>query len=157
MDFWHAAEYLSEASHALFSKKGQNAQREQWLDQRCDDLKHKQGAARRILNELTTCVSKPLSPVVREKLEAAITYLSNNIKAGRMNYHLHTKNNWPIGSGVVEAACKTLIKQRLCASGMRWKSNGIKVILSLRSLVKTKGRWNQFWNKINIGGVPTLC
>ena len=157
LDFWHACEYLSEASHALFSKKGQNAQREQWLDKCCHDLKHKQGAASRILNELNTCVPQRLSPVVREKLEAAITYFSNNIKAGRMKYHLHTKNNWPIGSGVVEAACKTLIKQRLCASGMRWKSNGIKVILSLRSLVKTKGRWNQFWNKINIGGVPALC
>ena len=157
LDFWHAAEYLSEASHAVFSEKGQTAQREERLDKSCHDLKHKQGAASRILKELKACTPKRLSATMREKLDAAITYFSNNIKAGRMKYHLHTKNNWPIGSGVVEAACKTLIKQRLCASGMRWKSNGIKVILSLRSLVKTKGRWNQFWSKINSCGVPALC
>jgi hypothetical protein len=54
-----------------------------------------------------------------------------------------------IGSGVTEAACKTLVKQRLCGSGMRWKDQGAKVILSLRALVQSKGRWQQFWDKID--------
>jgi hypothetical protein len=55
----------------------------------------------------------------------------------------------PIGSGGTEAACKTLVKQRLCGSGMRWKSQGAKVVLSLRALVQTTNRWQQFWDKIN--------
>jgi len=37
---------------------------------------------------------------------------------------------------------------------MRWKSKGIKIILSLRVLIKTKGRWDQFWEKIYLSGVP---
>lgn len=157
LDFWHATEYLAEASHAVFPRKSQNAERELWLEQQCHALKHKKGAATGILNTLKECTEKRLSKVVKEKLDAAITYFKNNIKAGRMNYYKHVENHLPIGSGVIEAACKTIIKQRLGASGMRWKANGIKMILSLRTLVKTKGRWNQFWEKINISGVPALC
>jgi hypothetical protein len=55
----------------------------------------------------------------------------------------------PIGSGVTEAACKSLVKQRLCASGMRWKTTGAKVVLSLRALTHTVGRWTRFWQKID--------
>ncbi|VAW40534.1 hypothetical protein MNBD_DELTA03-40 [hydrothermal vent metagenome] len=156
LDYWHASEYLSEASYALFTHPGDNATREVWLEAQCHNLKHKQGAAGRILDALNHCSRKPLSKVLKEKLDAAISYFKNNIKGGRMKYHIHTKNNLPIGSGVVEAACKTLIKQRLGASGMRWKSEGIKMILSLRALVKTKGRWSQFWGKINFSGVPAV-
>jgi len=43
-----------------------------------------------------------------------------------MNYAMHTEKNLPIGSGVTEAACKTLVKQRLCGLGMRWKDQGLK-------------------------------
>lgn len=157
LDFWHATEYLSEASYAVFNKKSESAKREEWLEDSCHDLKHKQGAAGRLLSELKTSGEKKLTKALKEKLNAAITYFKNNINGGRMKYHLHTKNNLPIGSGVVEAACKSIIKQRLGGSGMRWKSNGIKMILSLRPLVKTQGRWKQFWEKISFSGVPELC
>ena len=75
-------------------------------------------------------------------LQAALTYFKNHRQM--MDYATHTQENWPISSGVTEAACKTLVKQRLCGSGMRWKSRGAKVILSLRALIQSKGRWQQF-------------
>ncbi len=154
LDFYHATEYLGGASHAVFSKKNQETDRRDWLEKRCHTLKHKQGAAKKILTELEEQTSKALSKNNREKLESAITYFKNNIKSNRMQYYKFVKNNHPIGSGVTEAACKTIVKQRLGGSGMRWKEKGIKMILSLRTLVKTKGRWNQFWDKINNFGVP---
>ena len=52
-----------------------------------------------------------------------------------MDYAQFRQKNYPIGSGVTEAACKTLVKQRLCCSGMRWKEKGASIILSLRALV----------------------
>ena len=156
LDFWHASEYLSNASHAKYTKKSENSEREEWLTNQCHNLKYKKGAATRILNELKPCTEKRLTKQVRENLDAAISYFSNNIKAGRMKYYDHVKNNLPIGSGVVEAACKTIIKQRLGGSGMRWKDAGMKMILSLRALVKTEGRWDQFWEKIDGSGVPAL-
>ena len=66
-----------------------------------------------------------------------------------MNYPEQVEKNLPIGSGVTEAACKTLVKQRLCGSGMRWKEKGKKVVLSLRALMQSKGRWQQFWDNID--------
>jgi hypothetical protein len=65
------------------------------------------------------------------------------------DYPAFTAEGLPIGSGVTEAACKTLVKQRLCASGMRWKNKGAKIVLSLRALTNTVGRWTQFWQKID--------
>jgi hypothetical protein len=73
-----------------------------------------------------------------------------------MRYARYRDKGMPIGSGVTEAACKTLVKQRLCCSGMRWTPEGAQIILSLRALVLTEGRWHQFWQKINQYGVPAL-
>jgi hypothetical protein len=90
----------------------------------------------------------------KKSLEAAITYFTNNTEKSRMNYWEGVAANQPIGSGVTEAACKTIVKQRLCLSGMRWKDKGAGVILSLRTLIHSSGRWEQFWKKVNQYGFP---
>lgn len=54
------------------------------------------------------------------------------------------KANLPIGSGVTEAACKTLVTQRLKRSGMRWGDEGGQAILTLRSLLQS-GRFDRGW------------
>ena len=74
----------------------------------------------------------------------------------QMHYARYVENAIPIGSGVTEAACKTLVKQRLCSSGMRWTPQGAQIILSLRALALTETRWEQFWQKINQYGVPEI-
>ena len=88
---------------------------------------------------------------MRGEVLSAIRYCENHLPL--MKYSEHVQGNLPIGSGVTEAACKTLVKQRLCGSGMRWKDTGIQVVLSLRALVQTSGRWNQFWEKVEQYGV----
>lgn len=93
----------------------------------------------------------------KKSLEAAITYFKNNNEKGRMNYWESIALNHVIGSGVTEAACKTIVKQRLCKSGMRWKDNGAAVILSLRTLTHSTGRWEQFWKKVNQYGFPVAA
>ncbi len=65
-----------------------------------------------------------------------------------MSYASHFKHNLPIGSGVTEAACKTVVKQRMCVSGSRWKDAGASCVLALRTLKLTKGRWQQFWSYV---------
>lgn len=55
----------------------------------------------------------------------------------------------PIGPGVTKAACKSLVKQRLCISGMRWKNNGARIVLSLRALFNTAGRRTPFRQQIS--------
>ncbi len=99
--------------------------------------------------------SKKLGKIKTEKLDAAITYFTNH--AHQMNYVQYLKDKLPISSGVTEAACKTLIKQRLCCSGMKWTTRGAGIVLSLRSLVLTKGRWEQFWEKLDRYGFPVAA
>lgn len=58
---------------------------------------------------------------------------------------------------MTEAACKTLVKQRLCQSGMKWKDKGAALVLRLRALICTKGSWEQFWERINQAGLSGLA
>ena len=144
LDFYHVAGYVADAAEAAFPRD--RGQRAQWLDRRCHDLKHKQGAARRLLREMEQLAAQPMSAARRDKLAAAITYFSNHTH--QMNYALYRTKGYPIGSGVTEAACKTLVKQRLCCSGMKWREKGASLVLSLRALMLTPQRWEQFWDKV---------
>lgn len=101
---------------------------------------------------LELSVSQEHPKAIQDNLAAAVTYFRNHIH--QMNYAAYGDWHYPIGSGVTEAACKTVIKQRLCCSGMRWKETGAAVVLSLRTLVLTPARWSQFWNKLNQYGFP---
>lgn len=152
LDFYHATGYLADMARAVFPRHKAKAQ--QWLDDYCHSLKHKQGAAGRILKEMEPLLDKTLPKTIREKLEAAITYFRNH--KHQMHYAHYQAQALPIGSGITETACKTLVKQRLCNSGMKWKDQGARVVLSLRALVLTDGRWGQFWDKIDQFGVPVL-
>ena len=71
-----------------------------------------------------------------------------------MDYAEYRQQDYPIDSAGTEAACETLIKQRLCCFGMRWKEKGASVILSLRALALRATRWEQFWSKLNQDGFP---
>ena len=153
-DFYHAAEYLTQASQAIFNQRQEKA-RVEWLAQRCHDLKHNKKASSDQLQELEQIQKeKKLSAANQEKLSGAITYFTN--QRHRMNYSEYQALNLPIGSGVTEAACKVIIKQRLCRSGMRWKDRGASIVLALRCLVQSN-RWGQFWDKINQYGVPAIA
>lgn len=70
-----------------------------------------------------------------------------------MNYSHNVENSFPIGSGVTEAACKVIVKQRICSSGMKWKIEGAQAVLKLRTLYYSNTQLEQFWNKLNQYGI----
>jgi len=98
------------------------------------------------LTELEGFDQENLPEEKKEKLIKTITYFRN--QKPRMKYAAQVKENLPIGSGVTEAACKTIIKQQLCKSGMKWKERGASIVLSLRCLDRSN-RWEQFWSKLD--------
>jgi hypothetical protein len=150
VDFHHATGYLSGAAKA--AHPGSFRQREEWLEERCHRLKHRAGAAAAILAELEGLTGQELSESAQEDLEKAVSYFRN--QQGRMDYARRVRSGLPIGSGVTEAACKTLVKMRLCRSGAKWREQGAALVLSLRTLSYTRGRWEQFWAKIDRYGFP---
>jgi hypothetical protein len=146
VDFWHFTEYLAKAARAMYSQKGQNEAREDWLENACHNAKHKRGAVTKILNELIAFEeAHKMSDQNLKDLQSAITYLTNHKE--KMQYYKNTASHMPIGSGVTEAACKTLVKVRMCKGSARWNDEGASVVLTLRSLYMTADRWGQFWNK----------
>jgi hypothetical protein len=141
LDFWHVTEYINDAAAAIHRNRGK---RNEWIDHACHSLKHKHGASHEILDKFKQARdTRKLSSGITEKLNAAISYFENNLD--RMNYASYRKSHLPIGSGVTEAACKTVVKQRMCGSGMSWKKIGADAVLTLRSLALTKSRWAEFW------------
>jgi hypothetical protein len=82
----------------------------------------------------------------RDALDAAVraketAHEGTACDVSSLPYATFRDNGWPIGSGPIEAARKTLIKTRLCRSGMRWNRAGGQRILALRTDVKS-GRWD---------------
>lgn len=146
VDFWHFSEYLAKAANAMFPRKNQGDEKDIWLENACHNSKHKKGAVSKILNELKAFSKSHKIPAKEKKdLDSTITYLTNHKE--KMQYYKNTESNMPIGSGVTEAACKSLVKVRMCKGAARWKDDGATIVLTLRSLHITHGRWDQFWNK----------
>jgi hypothetical protein len=73
-----------------------------------------------------------------------------------MDYTMHADTSLPIGSGVAEAACKTLVKQGLCGLSMRWKDKGAKVIYLYVHWFRPKEDGNSFGIRL-INMVPTIA
>jgi hypothetical protein len=152
IDVYHASGYLQAAAEAVFPRPQDKLQRQQWLNEQCHRLKYEPGAAQTLLREMQALSTAGLNATPCESLQSAITYFANHHP--QMDYAAALAKHWPIGSGVTEAACKTLVKQRLCRSGMRWKEQGAAVVLSLRALLLTPDRWRQFWDKLDQFGFP---
>jgi hypothetical protein len=151
LDFYHASGYLGILAEVLHPK--QIPEQKEWLKTSCHQLKHESESAEKFYNQMVLAMNEnKLTETTRDKLQASITYFNNHL--WQMDYAQFQQKNYPIGSGVTEAACKTLIKQRLCCSGMRWKEKGASIILSLRALVLTSTRWEQFWQNLNQYGFP---
>jgi hypothetical protein len=142
LDFWHASEYINAVAPA-FAKD--EPDKKAWAEQACHDLKHEKGAAGKLLRKLKKVRKQKLAKKVLDEVNTTVTYLENQME--RMNYNLYISMGFPIGSGVTEAACKTIVKARLCGTGMRWQLDGAQRVLSLRTLVKSEGRWEAFWKK----------
>jgi hypothetical protein len=142
IDYYHTTEHLSRAAEALFGKGRRAATR--WYDKYRGQLLEEDDAPTAILRSLDYYGQRQrLGPTRREALAQERTFFQRN--QGRMAYAAFRRRGWPIGSGPVEAACKTIVKTRLGRSGMRWSRVGGQRILALRTYVKSQ-RWERFWH-----------
>ncbi len=132
VDFWHLVEKLGAAARLLDDDPERRLAR--WR-LRLLNVEH---AATDILHELRTSGRERVRVGETQPVHEAITYLDNH--RGRMNYAAARAAGLPIGSGSVEATCKTLVQVRMKRAGSRWKTNTGRHVLHLRALA-TSDRW----------------
>jgi hypothetical protein len=99
--------------------------KEEWLAARLEDLDYGY-----IDGIVAATRQYPLEGVKKDEIDTALGYFENN--APRMRYHWFRQCGLFVGSGVVEASCKTVIGQRLKQSGMHWTVKGADAIATLR-------------------------
>jgi hypothetical protein len=140
LDFWHAAEHLTELGLALWPHD--EPLRAQRVAAWCHQLKHQGGASM-----VATLEQLELSAACASAQTAhadCLRYFRNH--QHRMDYPRYLANGWQIGSGPVESACKTVVANRLKGSGMRWAPDGSDAVCHLRALyLSESGQWDAFW------------
>lgn len=125
LDFFHATEKLGEAVAAAYGDGTRETRHT--FERLRDRLLLEDDGATAVINAVAYLRKKFPR---RQKIESVLKYLRKN--RHRMHYAKWKREGLMIGSGVVEAACKTLVAQRLKLSGMRWSSRGAQAILTMR-------------------------
>lgn len=137
LDYYHASEHLSDAINAAYDKDSSRAKAE--YKKYRSLLKNDLNGIERVINMLRYCHQKNTK---NEILKKELNYFRNN--RHRMSYAQMLENNRPIGSGVTEASCKTLVTQRMKCAGMRWDISGGQGVLTARSLIQSE-QFDQGW------------
>jgi hypothetical protein len=138
-DFYHAAEHLHQACDLIWGAGSVETKVE--FARLPTLLKEDAQGVDKVIRRLRYRASR-LKGTKRDELEKEMAYFRN--QRHRMGYAVYRQAKFPIGSGVVEAACKTLVSSRLKRSGMRWPIAGGQAILTLRSLMQSE-RWSRAW------------
>jgi len=139
LDIFHVLEHLGKAA-LLFHDEG-SPQARQFVTERLRMLL--QGKAGRMIGGLKQMLTKSeLSNAARHGLNQVIGYLERNRK--HMRYEICLAKGYPIGSGVIEGACRNLINDRLELTGMSWTLQGAESVMRLRAVYINKD-WDAFW------------
>lgn len=136
VDLFHAREHYWNVAKACF---GQNKDKlHQWTEERRKELDD--GRPEEVINAINRCSSLP--GYDKAICEREIGYFEKN--KGRMRYADFRKRGLFVGSGVLEAGCRTIVGQRLKQSGMHWTVRGANSIIALRCSILSN-RWEDFW------------
>jgi hypothetical protein len=145
IDFIHVIEYVWKAARALFG--GSNEQAEKWVSDRLLALLSGRtggDVARRIRWWAQQRADK-LDQAARSALDQACRYLADRTRTRLMRYADALAGGLPIATGVVEGACRYLVKDRMDRTGARWSLAGAEAVLTLRSLCAS-GHFDEYWD-----------
>jgi hypothetical protein len=137
VDFFHAAGHLQDAFEAAYGEGSPAAQAQGHKYRHL--LREDEDGAEKVIRALAYLRGKHPR---RRRIAQVLGYFRRH--RHRMAYAALRGRHLPIGSGVIEAACKTLASQRLKRSGMRWRHPGGQAILTLRALVQSE-RFEHGW------------
>ncbi len=132
VDFWHAAEHLHELCEFVYGKEA---------------AANFAQLRRKLKRYGINCIIRHFEDLDASKtkhkgIDQRLNYFRSH--QARMQYRVYRRNGWPIGSGEVEGACKSLIKQRTDLSGQRWSPDGALNVLWIRAMVND-GLHDRYW------------
>ena len=139
LDIWHVTEYLWKVAYC-FHREGSD-EAEAFVETYLRKLL--EGKVTRVIGGIRQMATKrgDLSKPKREKLEKYLNYFAE--RREYMKYDEYIAAGYPIGSGVVEGACRHLVKDRMEQTGMRWRIAGAQAILTLRAIYVNED-WEAF-------------
>jgi len=138
LDFLHATSYLWDAAY-LFHAEGSSEASAFVRDRTLRLLRGEVGYVIGGLRQMAT--KRGLSAAKQKQLTRICNYFDRN--RGRMRYHEYLAAGYPIASGVIEGACRHLVKDRMERAGMRWTIDGAQAMLDLRSTY-INDQWSAF-------------
>jgi len=139
LDFQHGLDKLWEAAYAFHPEGSPEALA--WVQERA--LRLLRGEVSQVIQGINQSATKRKLHGQRLKTVHAVTaYFSRN--RDRMRYHEYLQQGWPIATGVVEGACKNLVKDRMERSGMRWTPPMAEAMLKLRATYLS-GDFEEYW------------
>jgi hypothetical protein len=143
LDFFHVVEHLREfAKFWITAEEQRRAQVKQWRR-----LLKRQGG-QKVLEVLSGLDLSAATAQVNEQHRILLGYLKKNLH--RTDYPTYVANAWHIGSGVIEAACKSVVGRRLKCSGMRWSERQTTPLCQLRALYRSSPNlWADYWQRIS--------
>jgi hypothetical protein len=139
MDFIHVLEYLWDAAHSLAPGDAQTS--EMWVQARAQKVV--QGQAREVAAGMRRRATlRGLSDKQREAIDTCADYLLN--RQAYLRYAVFLAQGFPIATGVIEGACRHLVKDRMDLTGARWRLLSAEAVLKLRSL-HSSGDFEAYW------------
>lgn len=136
LDFVHVTEYLWKAANALYGE--QDPERLDWVKRQAEKLL---AGEHKVVVEALAQQAQALPAEKAKVLRQVTGYYERN--ADYMHYDQYLARGWPIASGVIEGACRHLVKDRCEGSGMRWRACGAEHVLALRSVYEN-GDWDGY-------------
>jgi len=138
LDFIHGNEYLWDVANRLYDET--NPLRVAWVEART--LEILSGQTEQVIAHFRSLAQAPkCTKAQRKELNKAANYFERNLPYMAYDYYL--AQGWPIASGVIEGACRHLVKDRFELSGMRWTQDGAENLLRLRA-VSENGDWDDY-------------
>jgi hypothetical protein len=140
IDFIHVLEYVWKAAWSFHAEGDPDA--ETWV--RRHAAKILTGNPTRVAGSIRRqATTAGLAPAQRAGADTCANYLTN--KAPHLDYPNALQHGWPIATGVIEGACRHLVKDRMDITGARWGLTGAEAILKLRA-VRSNGDFDEYWN-----------
>lgn len=138
LDFIHANEYLWKVANSLLGES--NAARDVWVQRY--SLLMLSSKTQTIIDHFRYQVQTgELTAKQSENLTKTANYFERNLPY--MDYATYLEKGWPIASGVIEGACRHLVKDRMELSGMRWQLDSAEALLNLRAVAEN-GDWDAY-------------